>query len=72
MRSIIIFLLYFAAAALCFFLINSRKKDWEIGLSDTVGLSILWPLFLLMVVDWGTGYLFDVISDRIGRLFQKN
>ena len=72
MRSIIIFLLYFTAAALCFFLINSRKKDWEIGLSDTVGLSILWPLFLLMVVDWGTGYLFDVISDRIGRLFQKN
>ena len=62
-----IILSYCAAAVLCFFLIKPHKNDWEIGMSGTIGLSILWPLFLLMLIDWGFGYLFDLFADSVGK-----
>ena len=62
-------LIYFGIAVLCFFLIRPQKENWEIGLGGAVGLSVLWPLFLLMAVDWGVGDLIDKLQEFvIGRI----
>ena len=37
------------------------------GQVDAVLLGLLWPLFLLFVIDWGFGDLVDKATDKLFR-----
>lgn len=46
-------------------LLISKFCSWGQSKSDTLVLSFLWPLFLLLFISWNFGNLVDHLEDRI-------
>ena len=47
------------------FLGLKKSPGWGQSVLDNIALAILWPYFLLMVIDWGFGHLIGKAEDLI-------
>lgn len=67
MKTFIILACYLLLAVLTYLFMRPRVVKWEMGQVDAVLLGLLWPLFLLFVIDWGFGDLVDKATDKLFR-----
>ena len=67
MRVFLVLTGYAAIAVLFFFLLRHFKARLELDAFDVIGLSVLWPLFLLLCLDWGVGDLLARVTEGKAR-----
>ena len=63
--SIVLIVSYLGIAVLTLFVVNSSSFSWDQGKLESVILSVLWPVFYLMLLDWGFANLIDLAEAKL-------